>query len=247
MNSKFALTAAHCCCALPRKIITGAQAGGWDLTGDSNEKEYQIKRVISHEKFGAYEEPENYNFGYDFCLVETKEEMELDGIHSGIIALPNAEPPFSSSYKCAVAGYGAVEDKGPDATSLMEVDVKIINDEICSNLIDGFHQKSEFCAGDLNGGKDACAGDSGGPLVCYDEFGHPTLTGTVSWGKGCGLPNKPGIYGKVFSVLDWLNEHLSKLTAFNANTFFQHIKKQQMNESFYKFMVLQGFEHITYH
>jgi len=47
-----------------------------------------------------------------------------------------------------------------------------------------------FCAGDLEGKKDACKGDSGGPAVAEIQ-GRATLLGITSWGYGCGRPNKP--------------------------------------------------------
>ena len=44
-------------------------------------------------------------------------------------------------------------------------------------------------------------GDSGGPLVVKDVLWW--LVGDTSWGIGCALSNKPGIYGNVTDFLDW--------------------------------------------
>lgn len=46
-------------------------------------------------------------------------------------------------------------------------------------------------------------GDSGGPLVCQ-EGDRWYVVGITSWGIGCGLKNKPGVYTRVSSVLSWI-------------------------------------------
>ena len=48
-----------------------------------------------------------------------------------------------------------------------------------------------------------------GPLIYYNE-GRATVVGVVSTGDGCGKDKFPGIFGRVTSVLDWINDELNK-------------------------------------
>lgn len=51
-------------------------------------------------------------------------------------------------------------------------------------------------------------GDSGGPFVADDSLSKTSrhrLLGVVSWGTGCAMAKKPGVYTKVSRFLPWIS------------------------------------------
>ncbi|GCC19069.1 hypothetical protein chiPu_0022173, partial [Chiloscyllium punctatum] len=110
---------------------------------------------------------------------------------------------------CSVTGWGNTEYYGYQSDVLQEAKVPIITNSQC-NSPEYYHNQitaSMFCAGYREGGIDACQGDSGGPLVCEDTLSNRTrwrLCGIVSWGTGCAMANKPGVYSRVTRYQEWI-------------------------------------------
>ncbi len=99
-------------------------------------------------------------------------------------------------------GWGDTTGTGgnfPD--ELREVALKVISDADCGDALSygsAFRPETMVCAGNpVSGGKDTCQGDSGGPLVAPVGDGSFRLVGTTSFGDGCGLPEKYGVYARV--------------------------------------------------
>ncbi|CAL4121835.1 unnamed protein product, partial [Meganyctiphanes norvegica] len=69
----------------------------------------------------------------------------------------------------------------------------------------------QLCAG--TGGTDSCRGDSGGPLNFVDiKSGHFYVVGIVSFGSGrCGSRNHPGVYTRIGSYLNWIEDNIRQL------------------------------------
>ncbi|GAV06684.1 hypothetical protein RvY_16631 [Ramazzottius varieornatus] len=93
---------------------------------------------------------------------------------------------------------------------LMQVTVPVIDRTECNGLDYYRYQitNNMFCAGLSYGTMDSCKGDSGGPLMAVMN-GRWTLIGVVSWGEGCAVAKKPGVYTRVGLYVDWLNQFLS--------------------------------------
>ncbi|EFB20661.1 hypothetical protein PANDA_006388, partial [Ailuropoda melanoleuca] len=128
------------------------------------------------------------------------------------VCLPQGprEPPAGTA--CAIAGWGALFEDGPEAETVREARVPLLSADTCKRALGPeLHPSSMLCAGYLAGGIDSCQGDSGGPLTCSESGPHPreVLYGVTSWGDGCGEPGKPGVYTRVAVFKDWLQEQMS--------------------------------------
>ncbi|XP_048070915.1 mannan-binding lectin serine protease 1 isoform X7 [Ursus arctos] len=92
--------------------------------------------------------------------------------------------------------------------TLMEIEIPIVDHRTCQEAYAPLKRKvtrDMICAGEKEGGKDACAGDSGGPMVTLDkERGHWYLVGTVSWGEDCGKKDRYGVYSYIYHNKDWI-------------------------------------------
>ena len=99
---------------------------------------------------------------------------------------------------------------------LHEVEIEVIDTGECKSIYKSLQVPAftvgdtEICATEPTGGKDSCFGDSGGPLVAPESNvarGYVQL-GIVSWGPQCGNPLYPGVYTRVSSFTDWINNTL---------------------------------------
>ena len=89
----------------------------------------------------------------------------------------------------------------------------------CS-LVSSYKPDIAFCAGYSEGGLDACQGDSGGPvmrqLTMSDGTTRWVQIGIVSWGEGCGVAGRYGVYTRLSSYTDWIQGHVGD-TIFNIH------------------------------
>ncbi|XP_064355588.1 serine protease 33 [Dromaius novaehollandiae] len=137
------------------------------------------------------------------------------------VCLPGAALRFAPGTRCVATGWGDIKE-GEDLPSprrLQKLEVPLMAQATCRRLygIDMGQglpprriQDDMMCAGYPEGLKDTCKGDSGGPLVCR-AGGRWVLAGIVSWGEGCAVPNRPGVYTRVSAYSAWLARHVPGL------------------------------------
>lgn len=115
-----------------------------------------------------------------------------------------------------VIGWGdTVSGSNTGSNTLKQVDIPVISNNLCNRQVsyNGLVSKRMFCAGVAAGGVDSCQGDSGGPIFGnYDPNAKTALqAGIVSWGEGCALPNKYGVYTRLShpEVVDFITKRLA--------------------------------------
>ncbi|KAL3932627.1 MAG: hypothetical protein SGBAC_010758 [Bacillariaceae sp.] len=111
--------------------------------------------------------------------------------------------------------YQGEEDDEVEARNiaLQKVTIEVIPHAECNGgmMYNGLiKDDSMLCAGDRQGGKDACFGDSGAPLFEVENGAYKQI-GVVSFGAGCARPDRPGVYARVSSAYDWIQEQICDL------------------------------------
>ena len=92
---------------------------------------------------------------------------------------------------------------GPSTTLRQNV-VPMRSHDTCRRLLGLGFTPNMLCAGKT--GEDTCQGDSGGPLVCEVDEKY-TLIGVTSFGYGCGIQDKPGVYVRLANYLKWIGSN----------------------------------------
>jgi trypsin len=155
----------------------------------------------------------------DFMLVFLDNAYTANNVE--LITL-NSDSTFPRvGQEVTVSGWGITDTFDFTANDyLLSVFLNTISDEECaaSEGYDSFGEYESYhdnitqytlCA--KGTGKDACRGDSGGPLVVKGgNGGADVLVGVVSQGIECALEDFPGIYSRVSTVYDWIQDEVCK-------------------------------------
>ncbi|CAK7305088.1 Prss21 [Vulpes lagopus] len=207
LNRRWVLTAAHCFDKYNDPFEWSVQFGElssapsiWNLQAYYNR--YSVQEIfLSPMYLGAS--------SYDIALLKLSSSVTYNKFVQPICVMISSSE-FQNRTDCWVTGWGDIQENQalPSPYVLQEVQVGIINTAICNYLYAQPTFRRDIwgdmvCAGNPLGGQDACFGDSGGPLAC-EKRGLWIQVGIVSWGSGCGRPNRPGVYTNVSRHFKWI-------------------------------------------
>lgn len=158
------------------------------------------------------------DLGYDFMLLLLDNYENMTNASTTTVKVnANASIPVDGDFLTTM-GMGNTQEYNSSSKPnvLHHLDgLHAINTDVCNGpdsyrgLVD---DESMMCAGNMDGGVDACGGDSGGPLVGYypsddtSDDQRPVQVGVVSWGAGCGRKNYPSAYARVSAAYHWIRD-----------------------------------------
>merc|ERR1711981_286813 len=207
--SKYVISAAHCMFTLDGTALANTdfqiRIGEHDLTttgeGSLTEMTIDVASYTNHEDFIM---PNN-----DIVMIELAQEVDLTTYTPACMAKTSDTTTFDGK-NAWVYGWGALSfGSGDYPDVLMEVEVAVVSNEVCSNVYSGINE-GMICAGGVEG-EDSCQGDSGGPLT-YKSGNQHVLIGDVSFGDGCAEAGKYGVYGRISFFREWIEGKMSSPT-----------------------------------
>lgn len=185
------LLAAHCTHELPADLMEIAMGTIYRNRGG---EERWIRLIIQHKDF----EPETYKNDIAIIIMERSVDFS-DTIQP--IPLASIGEDLKAGTLATVTGWGIMNDEGHLPDIFHYVKIRIVDHAECVQVYKDLNPVEDhmLCAGEPEGGKDACGGDSGGPLVVENK-----LYGIVSWGDDCAKPGVPGVYTSVAAFRSWI-------------------------------------------
>ena len=200
------MTAAHCTYDFSKAKEGKEEDDPWAFDVKVGEhdtsKDEDGAQVIQVKKFYQHSEYNHKTVDFDFSILELEQDLSIStSIRPACI--PKDASNDYKGVKAIVSGWGVLAHGGDQPDHLQKLSVTVTANNACGLYHPDQISDNMMCAS--NPGKDSCQGDSGGPLVTEID-GRYTLIGVVSWGYGCALPDYPGVYARVTTVLDWIKK-----------------------------------------
>ena len=133
VTDEWILTAGHCCEGSGINDIR-INIGDHLYQGGDEESYLEIKKILIHPDYrsGPYS-----SYPYDFCMVQTKEKMIIDGVKTQVACFPDAGVHADSDEaQCWTAGWGRVDSGWSSAPLQLGCDKLSLT---TYELIGGYH------------------------------------------------------------------------------------------------------------
>ncbi|XP_022129878.2 serine protease snake [Pieris rapae] len=226
ISYKFLLTAAHCSRVPARDTSVSNPVPEIVRLGDKNiadvytngidPYDVKIKRIVNHPNFRP---PQKY---FDIAIIELMDEVKFSKLIQPA-CLWTSFDLLTLGKEATITGWGVTETAGKKTSpELQAVLLDFIDSNNCNQLLSKYRNRQwkglashQLCAGKLAGGADSCKGDSGGPLQVKFKIpkGNPLipngihyLVGVTSFGIRCAAANLPGVYTRIASFADWIED-----------------------------------------
>lgn len=199
VDKDWVLCAGHC-----MGVGSRVHIGRHDLS--DNEETYEsieIEWEIPHPKFNSF------SLDNDIMMVKLKQSSSVIPVK-----LDRGLSRVNAGTTVIVIGWGDTSYQGTSSNVLLEAEVEILSDSECAQFYEELTKITDnmVCAARL--GKDSCQGDSGGPLIVKGIDGSEDVqVAIVSWGRGCGNPEYPGVYALVGANIGWIDRQIASGTS----------------------------------
>ncbi|XP_075993694.1 vitamin K-dependent protein C [Genypterus blacodes] len=200
ISESWVLTAAHC---LETSLTFQVRLGDYErYRAEGTEATLPVAEVFKHPNYNSR------TVDNDIALLRLETPAPFSE-HIVPACLPGREMAervlHLNGTETVVTGWGKDHlDSNHFSSALNVIKVPLVSHNICAWQMSHNITNNVLCAGVLGQRMDACEGDSGGPMVTlYGDTWF--LIGLVSWGEGCGLEDKLGIYTKVSNYNEWID------------------------------------------
>jgi len=206
INSSWALTAAHCVAGETASTLV-VELGMHNIQGSNPLRQTKtLSQIIVHPQYNSNTQD------YDMALLHFTTPATFNSAVAPItLAASTDSALYAAGVNAIVSGWGTTSSGGAVSYTLRKATVPIVSNATCITNYGGGITARMVCAGLPQGGVDSCQGDSGGPLFVNDGS-TPKLVGVVSWGEGCALAGKPGVYSNVQNMRSWIASYVPLTT-----------------------------------
>ncbi|KAG1669182.1 Enteropeptidase [Nymphon striatum] len=189
----------------PQWLMTAAH-----LKFINGEKKYEQRRKVT--KLLIHPRYNKKTMDFDIALLKLKRPFKLNNKIKPV-CLPSHNFTVPSGQMMTILGWGKRYFLQENATNtLQEAQIPLVSRSECKTAYkndDVMISKNMVCGGFSDGKADSCSGDSGGPLLYKNPLTKQWFAyGITSFGAGCGLPNRYGIYALVPNVVKWIKNSI---------------------------------------